>query len=198
MKKRIFLSIAAIAAIAVGVVGMSAFEAHVINVTAKIENALSVPIDEIAFGTVFPQEQLNADLNIGLSESFMDEDRVDDVNYMIRQKPKCALFDNNQIIDYAVLMKVLPKIHGNRAKVETVLYWILVWASDPKKCEEKQKEFQGELGKVRNEFLDVMGKEPEVLLNKVQTTESIKYPKTAEKVARMLFQLYSTGFTSYL
>lgn len=105
---------------------------------------------------------------------------------------------DNQIIDYAVLMKVLPKIHGNRAKVETALYWILVWASDPKKCEEKKKEFQGELGKVRNEFLDVMGKEPEVLLNKVQTTESIKYPKTAEKVARMLFQLYSTGFTSYL
>ena len=46
--KKILLTFVAVAAVAVGVVGMSAFEAHVINVTAKIENALNVPIDEIA------------------------------------------------------------------------------------------------------------------------------------------------------
>ena len=69
----------------------AAFEAHVINVTAQIENALNVPVSEIKFGTVFPQEHLNQPLRIALSGSFMEEDRVDDVNYFIRQKPKCAV-----------------------------------------------------------------------------------------------------------
>ena len=88
MKKRILLFSAAFVAVAVGVVGMSAFEAHVINVTAQIENALSVIPDEIIFGTVFPQEEIDKNFKITLSSSFMDEERVDDVEYFIRQKPK--------------------------------------------------------------------------------------------------------------
>lgn len=68
----------------------AAFEAHVINVTATIENALSVPVEPIQFGTVFPQEHLEKNLVVSLSNSFMAADRVDDVEYIIRQKPKCA------------------------------------------------------------------------------------------------------------
>ena len=66
-----------------------AFEAHVINVTAQIENAIKVSVDEITFGTVFPQEQLDKQFDVTLSDSFMSENRVDDVEYVIRQKPKC-------------------------------------------------------------------------------------------------------------
>ncbi|MEK7561011.1 MAG: hypothetical protein AAB539_03595 [Patescibacteria group bacterium] len=69
----------------------AAFEAHVINVTARIENALTVPMEHIRFGTVFPQEYLVRDLPIRLSQSFLDEPRVDDVEYFIRQKPKCVI-----------------------------------------------------------------------------------------------------------
>ncbi len=69
----------------------AAFEAHVVNVTATIENALAVPLRSIDFGTVFPQEHLNKPLGISLSQSFIDEDRVDDVDYIIRQKPKCGV-----------------------------------------------------------------------------------------------------------
>ena len=68
---------------------LAAFEAHVVNVTARIENALNVPVREITFGTVFPQEKLDQFFNVSLSQSFRDEDRVDDVDYFIRQKPKC-------------------------------------------------------------------------------------------------------------
>ena len=68
----------------------AAFEAHVVNVTATIENALSVPTTPITFGTVFPQEHLNKTLDVALSTSFRSENRVDDVSYIIRQKPKCA------------------------------------------------------------------------------------------------------------
>ena len=58
MKKNIILSFIALVAVVAGVAGMAAFEAHVINVTAHIENALKVvPAGgELTFGTVFPQE----------------------------------------------------------------------------------------------------------------------------------------------
>ena len=72
-----------------------AFEAHVVNVTATIENALSVPLESIDFGTVFPQEHLEKTLRVGLSDSFIAEDRVDDVEYFIRQKPKCGITSQN-------------------------------------------------------------------------------------------------------
>jgi len=95
MKKKIILGIAAAGTALAMLPLFAAFEAHVINVTAKIENALAVQTDWIDFGTVFPQEHLNQPLAIELSQSFKDEDRVDDVNYFIRQKPKCAITKDN-------------------------------------------------------------------------------------------------------
>ena len=91
MKQKVLLGVIALVAVAGGVAGLSAFEAHVINVTAKIENALRVKTTEIDFGTVFPQEHLGKPLEVSLSDSFVAEDRVDDVEYRIRQKPKCAV-----------------------------------------------------------------------------------------------------------
>lgn len=88
MKKRILLTLAAIVAITAGVIGVSAFEAHVINVTAHIENALSVNTEPITFGTVFPQEYLEEPFEIALSTSFQAAGRVDDVEYKIVQKLK--------------------------------------------------------------------------------------------------------------
>ena len=79
-----------------------AFEAHVVNVTATIENALTVPVESITVGTVFPQEHLNKPLAISLSGSFMLEDRVDDIEYFIRQKPKCGITSQNgTVLDHA-------------------------------------------------------------------------------------------------
>ena len=102
MKKKIILAAIALVAVAGGVAGLSAFEAHVINVTAKIENALRVKTTEIDFGTVFPQERLDQQLEVSLSQSFIDEDRVDDVEYRIRQKPKCAVttLDGTELLDF--------------------------------------------------------------------------------------------------
>ena len=51
----------------------SAFEAHVVNVTARIENALSVTPLSIDYGTVFPQEKLDKTFDVQLSQSFLDE-----------------------------------------------------------------------------------------------------------------------------
>lgn len=89
MKKKILLGLVAALIVVSGVAGMSAFEAHVINVTAKIENALYVDTTPIDYGTVFPQEALDYNVNIELSQSFLDESDADDVDYVIKQKPKC-------------------------------------------------------------------------------------------------------------
>ena len=91
MKQKIALGLAALGTAAAMLPLFAAFEAHVINVTAKIENALNVPVQYLEFGTVFPQEKLEKPVDIMLSQSFIDEDRVDDVEYFIRQKPKCAI-----------------------------------------------------------------------------------------------------------
>jgi len=71
--KRIALSLIAGVVVIVSVIGVAAFEAHVVNVTAKIENALSVPIKEIKFGTVFPQEKLDQSFDVTLSGSFLEQ-----------------------------------------------------------------------------------------------------------------------------
>jgi len=91
MRKKILLGLATAVVVVGGVAAMSAFEAHVINVTAKIENALSVPTEPIEFGTVFPQEYVIEDFTINLSGSFLEEDqlRMGDVQYKIVQKSKC-------------------------------------------------------------------------------------------------------------
>jgi hypothetical protein len=86
--KKILISLAAVLIVVGGIVALSAFEAHVINVTAHIENALSVSPQGINFGTVFPQEYMEKPFTISLSESFMDEERVDDVEYKLVQKEK--------------------------------------------------------------------------------------------------------------
>src|SRR3989339_1581502 len=108
--KKILLAVIAMGAVAVSLVGLSAFEAHVINVTAKIENALQVPLEALNFGTVFPQEELAKNLSVALSGSFLDEDRVDDVEYIIRQKPKCGVTneDGTQIVGPTWTGHVVP------------------------------------------------------------------------------------------
>ncbi|TSC81664.1 MAG: hypothetical protein G01um101420_910 [Parcubacteria group bacterium Gr01-1014_20] len=68
----------------------AAFEAHVVNVTARIENALFVHPQSIEYGTVFPQEHLFSDFFLTFSQSFSEtsQTRVGKVDYVIKQKPK--------------------------------------------------------------------------------------------------------------
>src|SRR3989344_2381126 len=95
MKKHFAITIAATGTALSLLPLFAAFEAHVVNVTARIENALAVSTAAIDFGTVFPQEKLGKSLLVELSQSFIDEGRVDDVNYFIRQKPKCGVTTDN-------------------------------------------------------------------------------------------------------
>lgn len=95
--KRLLLGLGALAIILVVAPMFAAFEAHVINVTAKIENALYVHPQSLRYGTTFPQEHLNTSFFIDFSESFsMDtQTRVGTVEYVIKQKPECVAPDGS-------------------------------------------------------------------------------------------------------
>jgi len=91
--------------IVAGAAAFSAFEAHVINVTATIENALTVPIEAegLSYGTVFPQEELDLPFDVRLSGSFLEQTRVDTVDYVIRQKPKCVLVEDVDLPQFGLV-----------------------------------------------------------------------------------------------
>jgi hypothetical protein len=90
MKQKILISIAGIATALVALPMFSAFEAHVVNVTARIENALFVHPESLEYGTVFPQEYLVTSFGMMPSISFSEtsQRRVGIIDYVIKQKPK--------------------------------------------------------------------------------------------------------------
>lgn len=87
MKKTLLL-VGAVAICLATVPLFAAFEAHVINVTAHIENALSVDTTPIEYGIVFPEEVRHRTFQVDCSTSFQQQERIDDIHYKIVQKPK--------------------------------------------------------------------------------------------------------------
>lgn len=89
-----FLTVLAVILVVVGATAFSAFEAHVVNVKAVVENALTVQTDSVEYGEVnypllaFGSDSQNTFRAISLSDSFQSNGRVDDVEYAIKLKPK--------------------------------------------------------------------------------------------------------------
>jgi hypothetical protein len=71
--KKAILIVAALMLVISGVAAVSAYEAHIINVKAHVENALTVDTTEIDFGTVFPEEWFVEERGIALSTSAVSE-----------------------------------------------------------------------------------------------------------------------------
>jgi len=82
--KKALLILGALLMVVSGVAAVSAYEAHIIDIKAHVENAILVE-QEKDLGVVFPEELIEFDVAIGLSESFLLEgqDRVSDVKYVI-------------------------------------------------------------------------------------------------------------------
>ena len=83
--KKLLLVLGALLMVVSGVAAVSAYEAHLINVTAHVENAMSVNKDHIDFGTVFPEEWVLDDFIVGVSGSFCAEEqtRVSKIDYSV-------------------------------------------------------------------------------------------------------------------
>ena len=94
-------------------------------------------------------------------------------------------------------MKVLPKFHGNLSKVEIPLRKILAWAINPIKWQEILNTFQQENGRLKDKYRQLQ-EGPRAFLKEFIELNQITYPHTADKIARMIYQLYTTGYTSFL
>jgi hypothetical protein len=86
--KKVLLLVSALLIVFSGVAAVSAYEGHLVNVKAHVENAIGVETYHLDFGTVFPQEKLENQLWIGLSQSFRDQDRYSTVLYEVYWEPK--------------------------------------------------------------------------------------------------------------
>jgi hypothetical protein len=72
--KKVLLILGALLMVLSGIAAVSAYEAHLINVTAHVENAMTVNKDHIHFGTVFPEEWITANFTVHTSGSFCEDD----------------------------------------------------------------------------------------------------------------------------
>lgn len=81
-----------------GVTAVSAYEGHMVDVRAHVENALMVETAEIDFGITFPEEVVNKDLRIGLSESFRGQKEYVLVDYALFWEPK-PIAGHTDVID---------------------------------------------------------------------------------------------------
>jgi len=86
--KKVLLLVSALLIVFSGVAAVSAYEGHLVDVKAHVENALMVEIDELDFGTVFPQQKRQEEFYIGLSQSFRDQDYYTSVEYKLYWEEK--------------------------------------------------------------------------------------------------------------
>jgi 5-methylcytosine-specific restriction protein B len=82
-----------------------------------------------------------------------------------------------QIIDAAIMQKLLPKVHGSRRKLEPILKTL------GQLCLQEGQKFD-----------DLLNAPTEI---NFKDTDKIKYPISLEKILRMNENLISNGFTSY-
>jgi hypothetical protein len=80
-------------------------------------------------------------------------------------------------------MKVLPKFHGSRGRLEAPLSAVLAWCVNPGAPDIKAVE----------DALRDAGPDETVR----QAVASSLYPKTAKRVQRMLSRLYTDGFAAF-
>jgi len=93
-------------------------------------------------------------------------------------------------LDAAVLMKVLPKFHGGRSKLEAPLRAVLAWCVDPD---------QPPTQRVAAALDDALRGHDDVgtALRQALTDLAPRMPQTAAKACCMLGHLYTTGFASF-
>jgi hypothetical protein len=87
--KKAVLIVSALMLVLSGVAAVSAYEAHVVNVKAHVENALIVSQD-VDYGITFPEMILQEEVYIGLSDSFLsvNQTRLSDLEYALYWTPK--------------------------------------------------------------------------------------------------------------
>jgi hypothetical protein len=89
--KRIIFLVAALLTVFSGIAAVTAYEGHQVDVKAHVENALMVNTAEVDFGTTFPEEVIEAQFYVGLSESFRTQLGYSSVQYKMYWEPKSTI-----------------------------------------------------------------------------------------------------------
>jgi len=107
------------------------------------------------------------------------------ITFLVSAEANDLYSSTDAAFDAAVLMKVLPKFHGSRGKLEDPIKHVLAWcqlpdAPDHETIDEKLKKEQDANAAIQA-LADL----------------SYRYERTAAKCCRMLWQLYTSGFASF-
>jgi 5-methylcytosine-specific restriction enzyme B len=94
--------------------------------------------------------------------------------------------DGDNLLDIAIMQKLLPKLHGSRSKLNTALTTLAKFC-----VKEANKDFEGKDDEFRKTYFIPFDKLPQDLLDK------IKYKISFEKISRMHKNAIENGFTSY-
>ena len=87
--KKVLLIVTTLILVMSGIAAVSAFEGHMVDVRTHVENAMWMDnANEVDFGTTFPQEGIETDVWIGLSNSFIAQERYSTVRYELWWEPK--------------------------------------------------------------------------------------------------------------
>ncbi len=117
---------------------------------------------------------------------------VDEILAYLANAEKYGWFDNHggldAAFDSAVLMKVLPKFHGPRARLREPLHEILGWTGMPNPPDATTAKPQ--------DYLATISSIRQTLANGPDHSQ-FRCPRTALKCLRMLYQLSVTGFAAF-
>jgi 5-methylcytosine-specific restriction endonuclease McrBC GTP-binding regulatory subunit McrB len=123
-------------------------------------------------------EEINSILKKGsLHVGYRIRDEI--VFYMLNNKNAGALLKEEDAFDHAIMQKILPRVQGSTEIVKTVLCELFKYLVG---------DYSGLDGASVAENLDLYINE---------NSESIKYPKSAEKIAFMIRRFEEDGFTTY-
>jgi hypothetical protein len=133
--KKVLLLVSALLIVFSGVAAVSAYEGHLVDVKAHVENALMVEIDELDFGTVFPQQYRQEEFYIGLSQSFRDQEYYTSVIYKLYWEAKPAdhvanytpyVNPNNPNYYIPIYPYITTKVDGDSTNVTPVVGYPLL------------------------------------------------------------------------
>ena len=135
-----------------------------------------------------------------------------DLHFGFRVMDEIALFVQNathtpdgitpltreEAIDWAVLMKVLPKFHGPRQRLEKPLIEVIKWCLNTSSDVTEMSDWKSLIGVIGDKTESIRLQDlADILINWDSIKAKFRFPQTALKALRMMRQLIETGFTSF-
>jgi 5-methylcytosine-specific restriction endonuclease McrBC GTP-binding regulatory subunit McrB len=136
-------------------------------------------------------------LNLSLRRSRMHFGyRVfDEIMQFVFNAEENGLFTLDEAFDHAVLMKVLPKFNGSRAKLQAALFELLHWCkTSGTMSSDDRADLEARFAKLTDDhtsFDTVVPKDLEAV------EDQWRYPATGRRAALMMQDLYTDGFAAF-